>query len=65
MSFRCAVEALERLEWPRMCEWLSSEARSLRGAEACRALEFEQTLGGVQDRLAETGEACALLEDES
>ncbi len=44
-----------------MREWLSREARSLRGVEACRALEFEQTLGGVRDRLAETREACALL----
>ena len=40
-----------------MREWLSREARSLRGVEACRALEFEQTLGGVRDRLAETREA--------
>ncbi len=45
-----------------MREWLSREAGSRRGAEACLALEFEQTLGGVRDRLAETREACALLE---
>ena len=62
MSFRCDPATLERLEWPRFAGCLAACASTIRGAEACGRDLFCATHAGVRERLAETGEARALLD---
>jgi DNA mismatch repair protein MutS2 len=58
----CDAAALERLEWPRLVEHLAGLASTAQGAERCREDPFQPTRAAVLERLAETGEARALLD---
>ena len=62
MSFRCDERTLERLEWPRLAQWLAREAATPRGAEACRGDLFALTPEAARERLAETSEMRGLLD---
>ena len=62
MSFQCDERTLERLEWPRLVEWLAREASTVRGAEACRGDLFAPTQALARERLEETGEVRGLLD---
>ena len=63
MSFRCDPATLARLEWQRLLDCLAGQAASVRGAEALRAGVFPPTHGSVRERLAETSEARALVDE--
>ncbi len=67
MGFRITQRTLERLEWPRILARLRDFAATPRGRARCAAREaepalFEVTREGVLLRLAETGEARAILD---
>ena len=62
MAFRCDPATLSRLEWQRLLECLAAQAATARGAEALREGAFLTTQGSVRERLAETSEARALLD---
>ncbi len=62
MSFRCDAATLERLEWPRLAEAWARCAATERGEAACRGDVFAATRAAVAERLAETGEARALID---
>lgn len=62
MAFRCDPATLSRLEWQRLLECLAAQAATARGAEALRAGAFPATHGSVRERLAETSEARALVD---
>jgi DNA mismatch repair protein MutS2 len=62
VSFHCDPATLERLEWPRLADWLARQAATARGAAACRADVFCATRASVAERLAETDEARGLVD---
>ncbi len=67
MGFRITQRTLERLEWPRILARLRDFAATPRGRARCAARKgepalFEVTREGVLLRLAETGEARAILD---
>ena len=64
MPFRVSARTLERLEWSLVVEQLADRTRTPGGRARCDEPLFESTLGGVRERLAETGEARALLDAE-
>jgi DNA mismatch repair protein MutS2 len=68
MSFRVSQKTLQRLEWEEILERLEGLARTPRGrarfatgGESIDTSLFEASLAGVRERLAETGEARAIL----
>ncbi|HEX5068025.1 MAG TPA: endonuclease MutS2, partial [Myxococcota bacterium] len=63
MAFLVAQKALERLEWSALLARLGAHLRTPAALArlADPAALFEATRAGVLDRLAETGEARALL----
>jgi DNA mismatch repair protein MutS2 len=63
VSFHADPATLARLEWPRLLERLAALAATERGAEILRSGDFPATHGSVRDRLAETSEARALVDD--
>ena len=55
-------QAAEVLEWDRLLEVLTKQARSAMGAERCRALPLETALEAARARLQETAEMVSLRE---
>lgn len=55
-------QAASVLEWDRLLELLAGHARSLMGAERCRAVPLETDLAAANTRLRETAEMVALRE---
>ena len=50
------VQAQAVLEWDRVVELLSQQARSSMGADLCRKLSLESTIEGARERLQETAD---------
>lgn len=64
VPFRVSARTLERLEWPLVVELLADRTRTPGGRARCDEPLFESTLGGMRERLAETGEARACFDAE-
>jgi len=62
VAFRCDPATLSRLEWQRVLDCLAAQAATARGAERLRADDFPPTHGSVRERLAQTSEARALVD---
>ena len=55
-------DTLELLEWPRLCEYLSTFASTVQGQRNCRNLQLPSELSTSELRLAETLEISLLDE---
>jgi DNA mismatch repair protein MutS2 len=63
VPFSVSERTLAQLDWPEVTARLAAHAATPAGHAACAAGElFEATAAGVRERLAETGEARALLD---
>src|SRR5262245_60063149 len=68
LAFSITQKTLERLEWPRIAEWLAGAARTPAGRAALApplaadaATGFAPSLEAARERHAETAEALAIL----